>query len=204
MVSDPVPPWSCLQLKIQLKGWVTKGFYWQTFFLEASTKCVCVWFCKGPATHANLRIPTSLTFKPHEGRLAASSQENITAAQQNKLSISLPWLTEKLQSPEKDGHPLTGSSDHYVLYDKFHEGNTRDPQEVLRRINMVPEFQGSLNSQVAEQLFSSMQKNNYYLHNMVPSTHIFFMRNIIHHRNNNTNARLMEQQLKRGCESHQW
>ncbi|KAK0152218.1 HMG domain-containing protein 3 [Merluccius polli] len=159
-------------------------------------------FARGLATHANLRLPASLTFKPHEGRLAASSQDNITAAQQHKLSISLPWLTEKLQSPEKDGHPLTGSSDHYVLYDKFHEANTRDPQEVLRRINLVPELQGSLNSQVAEQLFSSMQKNNYYLNNMAPSTHIFLMRNIIHLRNNNTNAKLVEQQLKRGREFH--
>lgn len=111
-------------------------------------------------------------------------------------------MAEKLQCPEEDGHPLTGSSDHYVLYDKFHEANTRDPQEVLRRINLVPELQGSLNSQVAEQLFSTMQKNNYYLNNMAPSTHIFFMRNLIHHRNNNTNARLMEQQLKRGLEFH--
>ena len=74
-------------------------------------------------------------------------------SQQKKLSVPLPWLTEKLQRPDEDGNPVTGSSDHYVLYDRFHEANTNDPKEVLRRINLVPELQGSFNSQVAEQLF---------------------------------------------------
>ncbi|XP_029943211.1 uncharacterized protein LOC115385366 [Salarias fasciatus] len=106
------------------------------------------------------------------------------------------------KTPEKDGHPLTGSSYHYVLYDRFHEADTKDPQEVLRRINLVPELQGSLNSQVAEQLFASMKKNNYFLNNMAPSTHIFLMRNIVHHRNSNTNQKLLEQQVQRGHESH--
>lgn len=81
----------------------------------------------------------------------ASTPQNITAAKQNKLKISLPWLTEMLQNPDKDGHPCTGTPDHYVFYDKFHEANTKDPQEVLRRIILVPELQGSLNSQVAKQ-----------------------------------------------------
>ncbi|XP_057712976.1 uncharacterized protein LOC130929649 isoform X2 [Corythoichthys intestinalis] len=159
-------------------------------------------FARGLTTHANLRLPNALPFRPHEGRLAASLSDNISKAQQKKLKISLPWLTEKSQTPQKHGHPLTGSSDHYVLYDKFHETNTKDPQEILRRIDLVPELQGSLNSQVAEQLFASMQKNNYFLNNMAPSTHIFLMRNIIHHRNNTTNARLLEKQLQRGLDSH--
>lgn len=160
-------------------------------------------FARGLATHANLRSPTNVPFRPHEGRLAESTQDNITAAQQRKLKISLPWLTEKSQTPDKDGHPLTGSSDHFVLYDKFHEANTTAPQEVLRRINLVPELQGSLNSQVAEQLFSSLKKNNYFINNMAPSTHIFLMRNIVHHRNQNVNAKLLENQLQRGHEAHQ-
>lgn len=130
-------------------------------------------FALGLATHVNLRWSAVIPFKPHEGRSAASTPENITAAQLKKLKISLPWLIEMLQNPDKDGHPCTGSSDHYVLYDKFHEANTKNPKELLRRINLVPELQGSLNSQVAEQLFSCMQKSNYFLNNMTPSTHIF-------------------------------
>lgn len=119
-----------------------------------------------------------------------------------KLRISLPWLTEIMENPDEEGHPFTGSSSHYVLYDKFHEANTKDPQEVLRRINLVPELQSSLNSQVAEQLFSSMRKNNYFLNNMAPSTHIFLMRSIVNQRNINTNTKLLEQQLHSGHKSH--
>ncbi|KAJ4933553.1 hypothetical protein JOQ06_030379, partial [Pogonophryne albipinna] len=104
-------------------------------------------FAQGLATHANLRFPTSLPFKPHAGRLAASTHDDITAAQNNKLKVSLPWITQMLKTPDEDGHLLTGSSNHYVLYDEVHEGNTKDPQEVLRRINLVPELQGWLNSQ---------------------------------------------------------
>ncbi len=159
-------------------------------------------FARGLATHGNLRVPTTLPFQPYEGRLAASTQDTVTAAQQGKLSIPLPWLTEKLQNPDEDGHPCTGSSDHYVLYDKFHEANTKDPKEVLRRINLVPELRASLNSQVAEQLFSSLRKNNYFVNNMAPSTHIFMMRNLVHHRNSNTNETLLKKQLKRGRDSH--
>lgn len=125
-----------------------------------------------------------------------------TSQQLSRTNSRSPYHGWLLQNPEKDAHPFTGSPDHYVLYDRFHEANTKDPQEVLRRINLVPELQGSLNSQVAEQLFSCMRKNNYFLNNMAPSTHIFLMRNIIHHRNNKTNAQLLEKQLQRGRESH--
>ncbi|CAL8258534.1 unnamed protein product [Arctogadus glacialis] len=38
---------------------------------------------------------------------------------------------------------------------------------------------------------------------MAPSTQFFFMRNLVHHKNSNTNAKLLEQQLQRGHETHQ-
>lgn len=111
-------------------------------------------FARGLATHANLRCPDTLPFHPNEGRLAEPTKENIAAAVQGKLQVSLPWLLEKRENPDPNGHPLTGSSQHYVLYDKFHEANTKDPRDVLRRISHVSELEGWLNSQVAEQLFS--------------------------------------------------
>uniref|UniRef100_A0A8C4DP09 Uncharacterized protein n=1 Tax=Dicentrarchus labrax TaxID=13489 RepID=A0A8C4DP09_DICLA len=76
------------------------------------------------------------------------------------------------------------------------------PIPKTHRINLVPELQGSLNSQVAEQLFSCTHKNNYFLNNMAPSTPVFLMRNRIHHRNNKTNAQHLEKHLQRGRESH--
>ncbi|KAK7895205.1 hypothetical protein WMY93_020530 [Mugilogobius chulae] len=154
---------------------------------------ICVYdFARGLATHANLRTPNTIPFKPFEGRLAPSTPENISAAQPKT----------RLVSPDPHGHPVTGSADHFLLYDKFHEANTKSPQEVLRRIDIVPELQTSLNSQVAEQLFSCLRKNIFFLNNMAPSTHIFFMRNIIHHQNNNRNEKYLKKQLERGQKSH--
>lgn len=139
------------------------------------------------AAHANLRVADNPPFQPHEGRLAAVHQ---------KLKVHLPWLVETLQYPEANGHPITGSSQHYVLYDKFHQSNTKDRQDVLRRINVVPELQGSLNSQVAEQLFAALRKNKYFLNNMGPSSHIFLIRNIIENKNNHLNKELLKCQLR--------
>ncbi|XP_067245140.1 uncharacterized protein [Chanodichthys erythropterus] len=85
--------------------------------------------------------------------------------------------------PDPEGHPVTGSAEHYALYDRFHEDNTKDPRDVLRKLRTVPQLAGKVNSQVAEQLFSRMKKNNYFLNMALPSTHLFLMRNIIHHHN---------------------
>ncbi|XP_016359488.1 uncharacterized protein LOC107701863 [Sinocyclocheilus anshuiensis] len=97
-------------------------------------------FARGLATHGNLRVPTAIPFHPHEGRLAEPTPENISSAKQGKLKVSLPWLFEKTDNLNSKGNPITGSSEHYVLYDKLHESNTRDPQDVLRRISLVPEL----------------------------------------------------------------
>lgn len=159
-------------------------------------------FARGLATHANFRVPLSLPFQPYEGRLADSTLENINKAKQGKLKVSLPWLIEKTDHLNSESHPITGSSEHYVLYDKLHESNTKDPKDVLRKISLVPELQGWLNSQIAEQFFADLRKNNYFINNMAPSTHIFIMRNIIHHKNTSANQKLLEGQLQRGHIPH--
>lgn len=165
---------------------------------------VCVYdFARGLAAHANLRVPDNPPFQPHEGRLAAPTEENVDLAVRQRLQVNLPWLVERMPNPEENGHPITGSSQHYVLYDKFHQANTKDPRDMLRRIDVVPELQGSLNSQVAEQLFADLRKNNYFLNNMGPSAHIFLMRNIINHRNNLLNEELLKRQLRRGLKVQQ-
>ncbi len=46
------------------------------------------------------------------------------------------------------------------------------------------------------------EKNNYFLNNTAPSTHIFIMRNIVHHKNTSTNQKLLEVQLQRGHRPH--
>lgn len=48
---------------------------------------------------------------------------------------------------------------------------------------LVPELAGHINSQCSEQLFSRMQKHNYFLNTLTTSAHIFLQRNISHHYN---------------------
>ncbi|XDV46888.1 hypothetical protein PO909_016692 [Leuciscus waleckii] len=140
-------------------------------------------FARGLATHMNLREPERLPFNPFEGRLSPPTPDNIAKAKDGKLKVSLPWLNCKKIIPDPEGHPITGSAEHYALYDRFHENNTKDPRDVLRKLHIVPQLAGKVNSQVAEQLFSRMKKNNYFLNMALPSTHLFLMRNIIHHHN---------------------
>ncbi|KAL2097808.1 hypothetical protein ACEWY4_007015 [Coilia grayii] len=152
-------------------------------------------FARGLATHANIREPG--TFRPHEGRLLEPTLGNVALATSGQMEVDLPWLHQKKEDPDLNGHPLTGSADRYALYDRFHEGNTKDPKEVLRKIDLVPQLSGRLNSQCAEQLFSGMRKNNYFLNMMTPSSHIFLVRNILHHQNNLRNEATVDNMKKR-------
>lgn len=70
--------------------------------------------------------------------------------------------------------------------------NTWDRSDILRKVTLSPQLCGWTNTQTAEQLFSGMRKNNYFLNMMTPSSHIFLMRNILHHYNNNKNSIAMD------------
>lgn len=141
---------------------------------------ICIYdFARGLATHANLRRPETIPFSPFEGRLAEPTEENIRAAQRGLLTINLPWLKEK-EKEDVNSYPVTGSSQHYVLYDKFHERNSKDARDALRKIGLVPELAGRVNTQAAEQLFSGMRKNNYFFNVMSPTVHVFLVRNMLH------------------------
>lgn len=147
-------------------------------------------FARGLATHTNIRKPE--TFHPHVGRLLEPTEENIQLANSGQIKVNLPWLLTEKSVPDVNGHPITGSSDHYALYDRFHEANSKDARDTLRKVELVPELCGWLNSQCAEQLFSGMRKNNHFLNMMTPSSHIFLMRNILHHNNIHKNSRTIE------------
>ncbi len=157
-------------------------------------------FARGLASHANLRYPDIIPFSPHEGRLLEPNETNIAAAEKGRLRVSLEWLKEKKKPADVNGHPLTGSSEHYVLSDRFHENNTKDSRDKLRKIQLVPELAGRVHSQCAEQLFSQMRKNNYFLNVMKPTNHVFLMRNLLHHYNVAINNKFADQLTKHvGC-----
>ncbi|ROL55332.1 hypothetical protein DPX16_22808 [Anabarilius grahami] len=154
---------------------------------------ICIYdFARGLATHANVRRPEAMPFAPFEGLLAEDTEDNLRAALSGTLTVSLPWLNEKKLDEDVSCHPVTGSSDHYALYDKFHESNSKDVRDSLRKIQIVPELAGSVNTQAAEQLFSGMRKNNYFLNMMSPTTHMFFVRNILHIQNEEKNKSMLK------------
>lgn len=87
----------------------------------------------GEALHTNLGERQVLPFSPHEGRLLDPNSENLQLTHEG-YSANLPWLKTKKSIPDPNYQLLTGNSHHYCLYDTFHEKNTKDPKDSLRKI----------------------------------------------------------------------
>ncbi|KAI4816327.1 hypothetical protein KUCAC02_008654 [Chaenocephalus aceratus] len=128
-------------------------------------------YSRGVAVHGDRRQPE--TFHPFQGRLMEPTPENMKQASEGKLHVNMPWLKHPKVPTDENGHPLTGSSEHYALSDVFHQGNSNDERDVLRRIELVPELAGRIHSQCAEQLFSGMRKKQLlFEHDNTLNTHI--------------------------------
>lgn len=115
-------------------------------------------------------------------------------AEQKTFRVNLTWIKHRKEQDDVNCHPLTGSCDHYALVDVFHRANCRNNRDLLRRIELVPQLAG--HSQRAEQLFSRMCKNSYFLNMLTPSKHIFLLRIIIHHYTADQNNQVKEQWKK--------
>ena len=140
-------------------------------------------FSSGLVRQMNMRAPESVPYTPHEGRLAAPTTQNIGGANEGSLKVNLTWQTEKKNPPDECFHPLTGSSEIYAPRDTTYEESSEDSVNVLRRAGLVPELCGPINTQVVQQFFSQMRKCNYFLNQSSPSTNIFLLRSVLHHRN---------------------
>lgn len=146
------------------------------------------------ALHANRRQPG--IFGLFQGRLLDPTPQNIKQFSEGRVHVNLPWLKSSKMPSDKDGHPLTGCSQHFSLNDMFHQGNSKDHTDVLRKLEFVPELAGSSSSQCVEQLFSWMRENNTVLNRTTPPTHIFLQRNILHHYNMAKNKKAIDQYSK--------
>ncbi|XP_077406092.1 uncharacterized protein LOC144037980 isoform X2 [Vanacampus margaritifer] len=135
---------------------------------------------EGLALHADRRQPG--IFNPFQGRLLDSTPENVKMASRGQVRVNVPWLRFPKLPADVDGHPVTGSSQHFALH-AFRQGRSKDQGEVLRKMELVPELAGVIPSRYAERLFSGTRTNNYFLDPTTPSAHIFLQRNIIHHYN---------------------
>ena len=132
-------------------------------------------------------------FHPHDGMIAEPTQENIENASKRNFSISFPFLlSQNSQATEENTnneeiHPVTGSKMRLCLFDRFHETNTKQREEILRRITFVKELNGLINSQRDEQLHSSCRYDSRFFNNMKAVNHIFLFRSIIDSRNEKIN-----------------
>ncbi|XP_058504276.1 uncharacterized protein LOC131471639 [Solea solea] len=131
-----------------------------------------------------------LSFK-HLPNVVMASPQILDSAKKGEMEKKLPWVNLRKRPADINAHPDTGSADHYALYDTFHEANMKDLKDCLRKVGLVPEICGWVNSQTAEQLFSKMRKNNHFLSMMSPGSHVFLMRCMIHHHNLTINEKTL-------------
>lgn len=124
------------------------------------------------ARHTNNRTK-QLFFRNHDVRLCASTPENIQLAANKDLKVDLQWV-KNLRSPlpleeQQDSdrmtarHPITGTSERYSLYDRFHQKNQKRQEEKLRSLNICPTLRTEVNSSVAKQFNRELSAVRYSL-----------------------------------------
>ena len=141
-------------------------------------------------------------FDPNNGRLDAPTDDILTAIANGTYQKSLPGLNkcntlyEDMQdhaySISSEVHPVTRMTQHFMLSDDFHKHNLSFIEDRLRDCALVPELAGLVNTETAEQLFSDLNKNMYFLNSMSPVNHIFALRLIIHLRNEKINRNFLK------------
>ena len=157
------------------------------------------------ASHVNSSVPGF--FSPHDGRLFPLTENNLAAAEQGVLEKSLPWIHNEgapsFPSPDSLSvnhgteelisiHPTTKVPDRYCLSDRFHETNSSQRRALLRRVTMVPELNGIVNTEAEEQLHNIIGRSNYCLNTMKPVNHLFMMRLKIQLHNTGINSAFRE------------
>lgn len=110
------------------------------------------------ARHGENRLPG--IFKPFCGRLAEPTEANISAAKDGNLVVHIPGL---------DPNVVPEEGVRYSLADKFHQGNLSANEDFLRRVSLVPQLAGRVNTQVQEQLFRKFGRDAYFLTQLTPA-----------------------------------
>ncbi len=159
------------------------------------------------ARHANNRTRQAF-FRPFDGRLCEATAENVAKASSKELVVHLPWVktmkeggrvqsknngaTETLDKP----HPITGTSDRFSLYDRFHQHNQKQEKEKLRSLDLVPELTGLINSSMAEQLNRELGNSRYFLCQLKDIHYMFALRLVFHLHNSRVNKAFMDKMLR--------
>lgn len=145
-------------------------------------------------------------FSPNEGRVAAASEKNIEGAKNVTLKIDWPWFPhsrERLPDYEHvSGHqtltnPVTGCKDHFCLFDPFHEANSSNPADILRRTGLVKQLAGKMNLETAEQLNNRRNRDNYFTTSMNAHNAVFVERLVTHFCNERINGKIFEKHRRK-------
>ena len=148
------------------------------------------------AAHVNKRCTDF--FNPYAGRVATPSVENIKAVAEGYFQqVSIPWL-HRIGGKSVDGvnventkiHPITLVQQRFSLFDKFHEKNSKQPKEKLRRTSLVTELDGVC-TESEEQLNSFVKKNIYFLDGLSPIHHVQMIKTILALRNKMKNQKVI-------------
>ena len=139
--------------------------------------------------HMNRRTGREF-FNPHCGRVAEPTEENIKKVEKGLLQESVGWLDRRYEKVTPDLNvegtniqPITVTTQRYSLCDRFHERNTTQRKEFLRRTGLIKELVG-VNTETAEQVNSYLEKSLTYLdctsavHHIVEVKAMLALRNI--------------------------
>lgn len=137
------------------------------------------------AAHGNKRKKDM--FQPNEGRLAAATEANLTRMEAEDLTVNMPQLVSSLARVHDERvkhdhgyseviHPVTRMREKFSISDEFHKKNVSSRKDKLRDLSLVPELSGWVNTQIKEQLYSSVKKDIYFLDGLSPSKYMFVLR----------------------------
>lgn len=149
-------------------------------------------------------------FGAYEGRVAPATPENIKKAEDGDLRADWPWFpngvrgqsVEAVQREEDEQllcNPVTGCSEHYSLFDPFHEKNTTNPADSLRRVACVKQLAGKANLETAEQLNNRRNRDNYFTTSFTAHNAIFVERLVAHFSNEKLNKKVYNSHIRQVC-----
>lgn len=160
---------------------------------------VIVDFANQVAAHGNKRYPGM--FSPFDGRVLPATEENVLLAKSDNVSLDMPWMAHASraqarpsfdnESSAREAHPMTGSNQYFCLFDTFHEENSSNEKDLLRRTRCVKQLEGWFCTEVMEQLNHVMNKNNYFTTQMSPSNAIFVQRLAVELANEEKNLKMV-------------
>lgn len=146
-------------------------------------------------------------FGPNEGRVAQATDENIKKAENGEFRVDWPWYPNGIHGQMAENvkrcddeqllrHPVTRSCEHFSLFDPFHEKNTINPADSLRRVSCIKQLAGKMNLETAEQLNNRRNRDNYFTTSLSAHNAIFVERLVAHFTNEKLNKKVYDSHVR--------